>query len=480
MVAHVDTAGAGKQNCGRPRPPRALVVDDDEGMRTNMSLVLESGGFDVFEVVDGPSALEWLERASVDVVLLDIQMPEMSGMEVLERIKKSFCDVEVVMVTVLKEIPTVVEAMKLGAFDFVIKDFRPSELLHKVGHAVEHRRTVRKVAWLEEEVARTAPGEMVEGKGRAMKEVQELVNKIGPLPATVLLEGESGTGKELLARKLHHVWCHSRGDEKLPFVPVNLAAMPADLVESTLFGHEKGAFTGATGQHYGKFEHADGGTLFLDEIGELRLDLQTKILRAIQEREVERVGGKRPIPVDVRLVVATNIDLQEAVRKGEFREDLFYRINVIPIRLPPLRERIEDVPALVRHFLHRHARRFNRPVPGITEEALDLLCRCSWPGNIRELENIIERLVAVVEDPVIEESHLPLELCYPRFFECGRRRGSEGLSSAMEAFQRSFISSVLDRTGWNRKAAAEELGIGYSTLKKKLKRLGLSGTDNAP
>jgi DNA-binding NtrC family response regulator len=477
-VVGVVTAAQNASKSGDSRRPRALIIDDDEGMRTNMSLVLESGGFDVASAPDGAAGLARLERTTYDVVLLDIQMPGMSGLEVLARVRERFADVEVVMVTVLKEIPTVVEAMKLGAFDFLTKDFRPSELLHKARQAVAHRRTAQRLAFLESEVARATPSEMVLGKGRAMQEVHALVEKVAPLPATVLIAGESGTGKELLARRVHQVWCDARQDPGRPFVPVNLAAIPPELIESTLFGHEKGAFTGATGQHYGKFEHADGGTLFLDEIGELRIDLQAKLLRAIQEREIERVGGKRPVPIDVRLVAATNVDLQKAVREGKFRDDLFYRINVIPVRLPPLRERIEDLPDLVRHFLERHARRFGRPVPGVSDDALDLLSRHAWPGNVRELENVVERLVAVAEGPVIEESDLPLEFCYPRFFERGQRHEEEGLSVAIEAFERSFISSVLDRCDWNRKVAATELGIGYSTLKKKLKRLGLFGPEN--
>ncbi len=456
------------------RRPRALVVDDDEGMRANIENVLGKGGYEVFTVSNGEAALSWLERSTVDVVLLDIRMPGMSGLEVLSRIRERFDDIEVIMVTALREIPTVVEAMKLGAFDFLTKSFRESEVLHKAGQAVEHRRTARKVAWLEDEVARTAPGRMVEGKAHGMREICELAEKIAPLPATILIEGESGTGKELLARRIHQLWCRARGDDRRPFVPLNLAAIPSELIESALFGHEKGAFTGATTQQYGKFEHADGGTLFLDEIGALRFDLQAKILRVVQEREIERVGGKRPIPVDVRLVSATNVDLREEVRAGRFREDLFYRLNVIPLRLPPLRERREDIPALVEHFLHQHARRFGRPVPGITTEALSLLSRHSWPGNVRELENVLERLVAIVDRPVIEESDLPLELCFPRFFERGRKSSEEGLWSAMHAFERAFIGSVLERVDWNRKAAASQLGIGYSTLKKKLKRLGLS------
>lgn len=464
---------------GEERKPRVLVVDDEEIIRENMQRVLSSGEFEVAVAEDGEVALAWLEKATVDVVLLDIRMPGMSGLEVLERIRERFTDVEVIMLTALKDIPTVVESMKLGAFDFLTKKLNREEILHKLRKAVEHRRTVRKVAWLEDEVARTAPTDMVEGRGRAMMEIKELIEKVGPLPATVLIQGESGTGKELLARRVHDIWCRANGGAHKPFVAVNLAAIPSELVESTLFGHEKGAFTGATNQHYGKFEHADGGTLFLDEIGEVRHDLQPKILRAIQEREVERVGGKRPVPVDVRLITATHVDLRKAVREGSFREDLFYRINVIPIQLPPLRKRTEDIPGLVRHFLHLHARRFGRPVPGITKEALRLLSRHPWPGNVREIENVVERLVAVSDGPTIDERDLPIDLCLPRFSDTGQSRGEEGLSSAMEAFESAFISSVLERTGWNRKAAARELGIGYSTLKKKLKRFGLTGPGSA-
>jgi len=430
---------------------------------------------DDFETEDPDNGLDDVgrhERASFVIAPLDLQNPGIDGLETLKRIREKAPEVEVVMVTVLKEIPKVVEAMKLGAFDFLTKDFRASELQLKAQQALTHRRTARQMAYLRDEVERQAPGEMIMGDGPAMREVSALVDKVAPLPATVLVLGESGTGKELLARRLHRIW--AGGDKKKPFVTVNLAAMPASLIESQLFGHEKGAFTGATEQRMGKFELADGGTLFLDEIGELRLDLQAKLLRAIQEREVERLGGKRPVPVDVRLITATNVDLKEAVHTGRFREDLYYRINVIPIRLPPLRERIEDVPVLARHFARKAGRRFNKPVPELTDTALEVLMRYPWPGNVRELENRIAGLVAVQDRPVIDDVDLPIEFSYPRFYDEARRKKADGLAVALTAFERSFIAMTLEKTGWHRKKAAAELGIGYSTLKKKLKKLGLT------
>ena len=455
------------------RKPRVLV-DDDVGMRESMAVILEADGFDVTEAPDGGDGLQRLAHHSYEVVLLDIQMPGLDGMEVLRRIREKWPDVTVLMVTVLKEIPKVVEAIKLGAFDFITKDFRPSELQLKVHQALEHRRTVLQMAYLADEVARTSPGDMVMGSGPAMARVAELVQKVAPLPATVLVLGESGTGKELLARRIHQQWCAAMGGRERPFVTVNLAAIPADLMESALFGHEKGAFTGATQQQYGKFQLADGGTLFLDEIGELRLDLQAKLLRAIQEREIERVGGRRPVPVNVRLVAATNVDLGEAVEKGTFREDLYYRINVIPIRLPPLRERIEDIPDLASHFVRKYARRFRKPVTGLTPRAVEVLQLNRWPGNVRELENLVERLVAMSDKDVLDEVDIPLDYAYPRILAEARRRKEDGLVVAMEAFERAFIAQTLERTGWLRKAAAAELGIGYSTLKKKMKKLGLT------
>jgi transcriptional regulator with PAS, ATPase and Fis domain len=308
--------------------------------------------------------------------------------------------------------------------------------------------------------------EFVVGPSRVTADIVELVHKVARLSATILILGESGTGKELLARLVHK----ERGDPDAPFIAVNLAAIPRDLAESTLFGHERGSFTGAHRQQLGKFELAANGTLFLDEIGDLRFDLQAKLLRAIQEGEIERIGGSKPIKTHFRLITATNVDLEKAVKEGRFREDLYYRINVIPIKLPPLRERADDIPQLAEFFLRRYNSRFHKNIQGITDSAIGMLRRYWWPGNIRELENLIERLVAVTEKTYISEEDLPLELHFAQLEPRGT--GSRSLlEDATNTFERNFIIRALERCGWNVTGTAEYLGIPLSTLKYKMDRL---------
>jgi transcriptional regulator with PAS, ATPase and Fis domain len=306
--------------------------------------------------------------------------------------------------------------------------------------------------------------ELVTGPSAVMREVMDLVDKVAGLSATVLILGESGTGKELVARHIHR----RSGRPEAPFIPVNVAAVPRELVESTLFGHEKGAFTGAVRQQIGKFELAHGGTLFLDEIGDLKLELQAKLLRAIQEGEIERVGGAKPIRVDFRLIAATNIDLARAVKDGSFREDLYYRLNVIPVRLPPLRERMEDLPALVDFFLRRYSVRFHKRVEGIADSTLRMLSGHWWPGNVRELENLIERLVATADREWITDDDLPFEF---HVADLDREPGQHLLERVMTTFERNFIIRALERSGWNVTQTARYLGIPLSTLKFKIDRL---------
>jgi len=298
------------------------------------------------------------------------------------------------------------------------------------------------------------------------RDIVELVQKIAKLSATVLILGESGTGKELLARLIHR----EAGDPQAPFIAVNLAAIPRELAESTLFGHERGAFTGAHRQQLGKFELASGGTLFLDEVGDLRLDLQAKLLRSIQEGEIERVGGSKPIRTDFRLIAATNVDLEKAVKEGRFREDLFYRINVIPIKLPPLRERAEDIPQLVEFFLQRYNTRFRKKIQGVTDTTMGLLQRYHWPGNIRELENLVERLVAVSDKDYLSEEDLPLDFHFAQL-EPRIRRTDSLFEDATNAFERNFLLRALEKNGWNVTGTAEYLGIPLSTLKYKMDKL---------
>jgi two-component system NtrC family response regulator len=322
------------------------------------------------------------------------------------------------------------------------------------------------VATLSAQVAEQTDREFVVGPSPATRAILDLMNKVARLSATVLVLGESGTGKEMLARMIH------RGSEQRdgPFMPVNLSAIPSELIESVLFGHEKGAFTGALRLQLGKFELASGGTLFLDEIGDLRLDLQTKLLRAIQEGEIERVGGSKPIRTDFRLICASNVDLERAVKDGRFRDDLFYRINVVPVRMPALRERADDIPELTRFFIRRYSTRFRKPIEGISDTAMRLLKQHTWPGNVRELENLIERLVAVNDRGWIDEEDIPLEYHLAHMGATARAQDSL-LEEAVDTFERSFILKSLERCEWNVTATARYLGVPLSTLKHKMGRL---------
>jgi DNA-binding NtrC family response regulator len=447
------------------KPKTVLIVDDDEGMRDTLTSTLKRE-FRVLRVATGEAALAVLNKDEVDLVLLDVQLPGISGFEVLQIIKENYGLVEVVMISNINEIDTAVEAMRHGAYHYVTKNIEHDQLRSIVRNASERQDLNRQVLTLSAQVAEESGREFIVGPSRMTRDIVDLVHKIAKLSATVLILGESGTGKELLARLIHR----ESADPEAPFIPVNLAAIPKELVESTLFGHEKGAFTGAMRQQLGTFELAANGTLFLDEIGDLRLDLQSKLLRAIQEGEIERVGGQKPIKTHFRLIAATNVDLEKAVKESRFREDLFYRINVIPIRMPPLRERSEDIPQLAEFFLDRYNRRFHKRILGITEPTMAMLKKYWWPGNIRELENLIERLVAVNEKEFIGEEDLPLEFHFAQLEPQGQRSGSL-FEDATNTFERNFILRALEKCGWNVTATSEYLGVPLSTLKYKMDKL---------
>ena len=387
----------------------------------------------------------------------------MSGLDLLRLVKEQQPLVEVLVISAVNEVETAVQAMKFGAYHYVTKDFEYDGLRSVVRNAAEKQDLNRRVLTLSAQVDEQGERDLVVGPSPAMRETMKNAAKVAKVPATVLILGESGTGKELVARWIHS---HSRQADG-PFIAVNLGAIPHDLVESTLFGHERGAFTGATRQQLGKFELAAGGTLFLDEIGDLRLDLQVKLLRAIQEGEVERLGGTRPVRTDFRLICATNQDLERAVRDGRFRDDLYYRINVVPLVVPPLRERIEDVPPLAQHFLERFCRRFRKPLPTIGEGGMAVLTHHAWPGNVRELQNLIERLVAMHEGPLIEEEDLPLRLpalgAEHRRRERARRGGLD---------LRAELHPPCPRTvGGERDRHGASAGRPLSTLKHRMGRL---------
>jgi len=447
------------------KPKTVLIVDDDEGMRDTLTAILKRE-FRILRVASGELALSILNKEDVDLVLLDVRLPGISGFEVLRIVKENYSLVEVIMISAINEIETAVQAMKHGAYHYITKDFDYDQLRSIVRNASERQELNRQVMTLSAQVADQTEREFVVGPSRNTRDIVDLVHKIAKLSATVLILGESGTGKELLARLIHR----EAGDPEAPFIAVNLAAIPRELTESTLFGHERGAFTGAHRQQLGKFELASNGTLFLDEIGDLRLDLQAKLLRAIQEGEIERVGGSKPIKTEFRLITATNIDLEKAVKEGRFREDLFYRINVIPIKMPPLRERAEDIPQLVDFFLRRYTSRFRKKINGITDSTVAMLKKYWWPGNIRELENLIERLVAVSDKEYISEEDLPLEFHFAQLEPKGQKTANL-FEDATNTFERNFLLRALEKCGWNVTATAEYLGIPLSTLKYKMDKL---------
>ena len=443
-----------------------LVVDDDQSIRELLETILKDM-YAVTTAATGGDALQILDKVEINVILLDLRLPDHDGIDVLRMIKERYPDIEVVIISMVKDIEMVVRAMKLGAYSYITKDFDCEEVLTLIEKIKEKLEEKRERDYLRGELEQFSGSDFMRGRSTAMHQIDETIKKIAPLQTTVLLLGETGTGKKIIARDIYQKSHLS----KRPFVTLDLSTVPESLMENTLFGHEKGAFTGAYKQSYGKFELADGGTLFLDEIGCLKYDLQSKLLRAIQDKEIERVGSTKTIKVDVRLIVATNIDLAEAVRRGEFREDLYYRINVVPIKLPALRERMEDMPEFVRFFIDKYSRRFRKDVSKITDSAIEILMNYNWPGNIRELENLIERLVAVADNNVISQEDIPVE--YYIFEKSGEDARENLLQKACDTFERNFILKTLEQERWSRTRTANTLGIPISTLKYKFNRLSI-------
>jgi two-component system NtrC family response regulator len=449
-----------------PRPRNVLIVARDESIRNRITVALRPD-FRSTHAVSGETALPLMQHEQVDVALVDVDLPGIGGLELLRIIRENFNLTEVLMISAIRDVDVIVQAIKGGAFHYITEDVSPEGLRSLVRHACERQELNRQVLALSAQVADQTELDFIVGNSQPMKDIVELVHKVAKLSATVLILGESGTGKELIARLLHRESDRSDG----PFIPVNLAAIPSELVESTLFGHEKGAFTGAARQQLGKFELAAGGTLFLDEIGDLRLDLQSKLLRSIQEGEIERVGGAKPIRTDFRLIVATNSDLQKAVKDGRFREDLFFRVNVIPVKIPPLRERLEDVPALARFFFDHFKAKYHRTVEGIAESTLRVLSTYWWPGNVRELQNLVERLVAVSDKDWITDDDLPLEYHFAKLDSNTRAANITLFQEACDTFERNYIIRALERNDWNVTATAKYLGLPLSTLKFKMGKL---------
>ncbi|MCC7343691.1 MAG: sigma-54-dependent Fis family transcriptional regulator [Deltaproteobacteria bacterium] len=448
---------------------RILVVDDDDSMRDLLSSVLAVFGT-IDTAANGKEARAKFQVEEYAVILLDYMLPDADGLTLLKEFKELQSQTEVVMITHVREVKLAVQAIKHGAFDYINKDFEVEDLRALLQRAFEKRRHLKEILYLRSEVERLTDHDFLLGINPRMQALKTVLDRAASTSATVLIQGESGTGKELVARYLHQ---KSPRVEK-PFVAINMASIPEHLVESTLFGHEKGAFTGALKTTYGKFELADQGTLFCDEIAELKFEVQAKLLRAIQEGEVERVGGQKPIHVDVRLLAATNRDLKKLVQEGKFREDLFYRLNVIPIQLPALRERLEDIPLFVDLFLKRYNRKFGRNLR-FSPEAVSVLCHYDWPGNIRELENLVERLVAIHPGDTIFPEDVPIDYQISDIAQLKSEDGDpDKLKAATDAFERGFILRVLEKEHWHQENAALKLGVHRKTLEYKLKKLNLT------
>jgi two-component system response regulator HydG len=457
-----------------PAPPaggKILVVDDQRNMRATTAILLRQAGHAVEEAVDGASAVQRLQSETFDVVLTDLRMPGGDGMVVLDSARRLSPETQVIIMTAFGTIESAVEAMRAGASDYVAKPFREEELLLRVAKALQNRRLIGEMSVITGEFRRQFGLEHIVGRSQAMRDVLERVRRVAPTDATVLVTGESGTGKELVARAIH--LASRRGDR--PFVPVNCAAITETLLESELFGHAKGAFTGATRARRGLFEEATGGTLFIDEIAETSPGFQARLLRALQEGEIRRVGESSPVQVDVRVIAASNQDLRRAIAERRFREDLFYRLNVVPLRIPPLRERREDVPLLAAHFLQRFNQRSGEHKV-LAPEAMARLQEHDWPGNVRELENVIAQAAALTPGPEIRASDLQIERAGPP------AEAPRALAAAVAEAERRAIEAALARSGADLGRVARELGISATTLWRKMRRLGIAaaGTPSSP
>ncbi len=446
-----------------------LVVDDEESIIRSLEGILTDEGFEVVNAVNGKAALERIEEEIPDLVLLDIWMPELDGIETLVKIKESFPALQVVMMSGHGTIETAVKATKLGAYDFIEKPLSLDKVLLTINNALEHNRLEEEISLLRE---REEGRSRITGNSEAIRDLKEQVVIVAPTNAWVLVSGENGTGKELVAHTIHRL---SKRSHK-PMVEVNCAAIPEELIESELFGHERGAFTGAGAMKRGKFDLAHEGTLFLDEIGDMSLRAQSKTLRILQERKFERVGGTKTIHVDVRVIAATNKDLEAEIDKAAFREDLYFRLNVIPIRVPPLRERVEDIPALIEEFTKEFSLDTNQPPKRFSENAIRLLMRYQWPGNVRELKNLVERLVIMTASDEIRAADIP-----PPFNEKDvsfddmevSLMGFDTYREARVQFEKSFIARKLREYKGNVSQTAEAIGLERSNLHKKIKAYGL-------
>ncbi|NOY78011.1 MAG: sigma-54-dependent Fis family transcriptional regulator [Calditrichaeota bacterium] len=452
---------------------KILVVDDEPLMQEFLLEALERRNpYEVVLAENGKNALKKIEKDSFQLIISDIRMPDISGMELLEKIRKIDPNCGVILITAYGTVQMAVQAMKQGAFDFITKPLNVDQIEMVVDKYFKFRDLQTENTYLKDEINRQYGFSNIIGKSEKMKRVFEIVEMVAQSRATVLIRGASGTGKELIARAIHY---HS-GRRNKPFIKTNCAALPDGLIESELFGHEKGAFTGAIRTTKGRFELADGGTLLLDEISEMSLPLQAKLLRVLQEKEFEKIGNPETLQVDVRIIATTNRDLKEEVRKGTFREDLYYRLNVVPIELPPLRERKDDIPLLIEHFIRKYSRDNQKEISGIDKDALKLLMKYNWPGNVRELENTIERAVVISKDSVLSAQHF---LAFNAFEEDWQGENGiwQGNTKNLKEIERRKILEVLRETNGNRTRAAEELGISVRTLRNKLREFREDGIE---
>ncbi|HEY5212953.1 MAG TPA: sigma-54 dependent transcriptional regulator [Acidobacteriaceae bacterium] len=450
---------------------RILIIDDEAAIRDSLETLLTLEGFRVDLASDGFTGLDQLTRTTYDLLLLDLALPGESGIDLLPRIKSLVPDLPVIMITAYGTVGNVVDAIRAGASNFVQKPWDNEKLLADIRVAIGKNLAEQEVVHLKRTLKQRVSFENIVGKSEPMLQLFDLVAQVAPSRSTVLIQGESGTGKELIAKAIH---AHSPRRDK-PFIPVNTGAVPSDLLESTLFGHERGAFTSAVAAKKGLFEVADGGTIFLDEIGTMRMDMQAKILRVLQDRRFMHVGGTQEIQVDVRIVAATNVNLEQAVKEGRFREDLFYRLNVISLELPPLRNRKGDIPLLASHYLKFYAEENGFPPPELAPEALRLLMDYEWPGNVRELENAMERGVVLSNGPTLTADLLPAQLRGNTFSTALlEQRPDASLFDVMEDIERRIIADRLERCNWNQTEASEFFRVPLSTLNQKIKRLNIS------
>jgi len=447
-----------------------LLVDDKSSMRKVLRQTLEGEGNTILEAEDGEKALEMIKAKHVDLIISDIKMPKLDGMSLLKMIKELDNEIVVIIMTAYATIETAVEAMKLGAYDYITKPFSTEQVKITVDKAIERQKLVYENKYLREKLNDQYNYKRIIGNSSKMQPVYELIEKVAPTDTAVLIRGESGTGKELVAHAVHF---NSRRKDK-PFIKVNCAVLSEGVLESELFGHEKGSFTGAAGKRIGRFELANGGSIFLDEIGDINLVTQVKLLRVLQEKEFERVGGTEVIRADVRVIAATNKNLEEAIKKGQFREDLFFRLNVVPIMVPPLRDRREDVERLAFHFLTRYSAEANKKISKIDKKAVDLMSRYHWPGNVRELENAIQRAVVLADGDSIYPSNLPLDIqTFHKDDSLNYLRDDAGLTEKVENYEKELIVKAMEKANHVQTKAAKLLNVNRTALIYKLKKYGL-------